>query len=161
MNKIFALVLTEVILQANWLISPAFADKEVAKAICALPVHAASMAAGTVVGTPIAILRKTKSQYFGCLKEYRKDSNAYKFWGSGYSLIVAAPAGVVKGTVCASKNAIVHSVDKPFSKETFSLGKLENIPASNETTQPSNETTPPKPSPSTIKPESQPWGTPR
>jgi hypothetical protein len=118
-------------------------------AVSKVPLSAASMATGAIVGTPIAIVRKTKSQFCGCLKEYKKDSNAYKFWGTGCAAIVAAPAGLIKGSICGAKNAVVHSVQQPFSRDAFSLGKLQESPPA------------PKPRPSDEKPESQPWGTPK
>jgi len=142
--KILAIVLISVLLILG---SERFAvaDNAIAKA----PASVASVATGTAVGTPIAIVRKTKSQFIGCLKEYKKDSNAYKAMGAACSAIVAVPAGAVKGTLCGAKNAVVHSVDKPFSKESFSLGDLEGAAK------------PIKPRPPGERPESQPWGTPR
>ncbi len=60
---------------------PVFADADALKTVDKLSLSAASMATGTVVGAPIAIVRKTGSQYIGCVKEFKKDSNTYKFWG--------------------------------------------------------------------------------
>src|SRR5580700_11056737 len=114
-------------------------------------VSTASMTAGTVIGTPIAIVRRTASQYIGCVKEFKKDSNTYKFWGVLYSAPVAAVAGPIKGTICGAKNAFRYSIDKPFDKSAFSLSNLEEAPKTTKTNLKSNPD----------KPETQPWGTPR
>lgn len=133
---------------------PAPAESDAIKTACKVPLDAASMATGTVIGTPVAIVRKTGSQYVDCLKEFRKDSNSYKFWGAVMSLPVAATSGLVKGAVYGPKNAIVHSVAKPFGKDAFSLGPLENSNAG-------SASKPAAAQPVSDKPEAQPWGSPR
>lgn len=154
MNKIFIASLILIIVFSALVLKPAFSDSDIKKEVCKLPLTATSVAASTVVGTPIAIVRKTGSQYVGCVKEFKKDSNTYKFWGALYSVPVAIVAGPIKGTICGAKNAVRYSIDKPFSRDAFSLGNLEeNVPAS--TTAKTNL------HPNTDKPESQPWGSPR
>jgi hypothetical protein len=64
---------------------------------------------------------------------------------------VAAIAGPIKGTICGAKNGIHYSIDKPFSKDAFSLGKLEDESGISKARTQVN----------TDKPELQPWGTPR
>jgi hypothetical protein len=153
MNKIFIIKLSLVVLSASML-QAAFADSDIKKTVCKPPLSVASMAAGTVAGTPIAIVRKSGSQYVGCLKEFKKDSNTYKFWGAVYSAPVAVVAGLIKGTIYGAKNAVHYSVDKPFSKGAFSLGDLaDNVPA--KATAKTNLYL------NKDKPECQPWGTPR
>lgn len=153
MNKVvidssFFLVLSAV------LAGPAFASGDL---ITKPAVSAASITAGTVAGTPIAIVRKTGSQYKGCVNEFKKDSISYKFWGALYSGPVAAVAGPIKGTICGAKNAIRYSINKPFSKEAFSLGNLEaEVRPIAKTKINSNQR-----NVYTDKPENQPWGTPR
>jgi hypothetical protein len=71
--------------------------------------------------------------------------------GAFCSIPVALTAGLIKGSVYGPKNAIVHSIDKPFSKDTFSLGNLEG----EEKSAKSNELQ----KGDVEKPESQPWGT--
>ena len=145
MNRV--IVNSSFFLVLNTVVAPVFAaDDLITKPI----VSAASMTAGTMAGTPIAIVRKTASQYVGCVKEFKKDNNTYKFWGALYSAPVAAIAGPIKGTICGAKNAIHYSVDKPFSKDAFSLGKLEDSGILKTSTQVNSD-----------KPELQPWGTPR
>jgi hypothetical protein len=153
MNKIFVVSLSFMMFSAL-VLNPVFADSDIEKTVCKVPLSAASMATGTVVGTPIGIIRKTGSQYVGCVKEFKKDSNTYKFWGALYSAPVAAVAGPIKGTICGAKNAIHYSVAKPFSREAFSLGNIEgNVPTkagAKTNLQPNKD-----------KPELQPWGSPR
>jgi hypothetical protein len=151
MNKIFTISLS--LVAFSILVSkPVFADSDVLENISKVSLSATSVATGAVAGTPIAIVRKTGSQYVGCVKEFKKDSNSYKFWGALYSAPVAAVAGPIKGTICGIKNAVRYSIDKPFGKEAFSLGSLEEAPkATTKTNLHSNPD----------KPETQPWGTPR
>jgi hypothetical protein len=111
-----------------------------------------SITAATTFGTPIAIVRKTSDQYIDCLKEFKKDSNSYKLWGALSSVLVAAVAGPIKGTVDGAKNAVRYSFSKPFSKDAFSLGNLEG--PDSQTAKTSVKFDP-------EKRESQPWGTPR
>ena len=113
----------------------AFADTDVVKTVGKVSLTATSMAAGTVAGTPIAIMRKTGSQYIGCLNEFKKDSNTYKFWGAAYSAPVAVISGLIKGTVSGAKNAVRYSIDKPFGKDAFSLGHLEDNLSTNAKTK--------------------------
>lgn len=153
MNKVFIASLNLIALSAL-VLKPAFADSDIKKTVCRLPLSAASIAVGTVAGTPIAVIRKTGGQYVGCVKEFKKDSNTYKFWGAVYSAPVAVISGSIKGTISGAKNAVHYSVAKPFGKEAFSLGNLED--------KTSTGTTPKTTlSPNQDKPESQPWGTPK
>jgi len=149
MNKIFRISLSCIIFSAL-VCKPASADSDIPKTVSKATLTATSMATCAVAGTPIAFVRKTGSQYVGCVKEFKKDSNTYKFWGALYSAPVAAIAGPIKGTICGARNAIHYSVDKPFGKEAFSLGNLEDKSKTN-TNLNSNPD----------KPETQPWGTSR
>jgi hypothetical protein len=151
MNKILIVSLSLIVAVSALILKPAFADSDVLQEAGKVSLSVTSIAAGTVAGTPIAIVRKTGSQYIGCIKEFKKDSNTYKFWGTPYSALVAVVAGPIKGTICGAKNAIRYSVDKPFSRESFSLGNLEDKKATAKTNLNSNPD----------KPESQPWGTAR
>jgi hypothetical protein len=151
MNKIFIVSLSFIVFSALT-IKLAFANTDVPKTVCKVSASVSSIAAGTVVGTPIAIVRKTGSEYIGCVKEFKKDSNTYKFWGAAYSAPVAVVSGLIKGTVYGAKNAVHYSFNKPFGKEAFSLGNLEDsVRAPAKTNM----------QPNTDKPETQPWGTPR
>jgi hypothetical protein len=151
MKKIFTISLSLLALSALAM-TPILADSGLPINIGNASLSASSMATGALVGTPIAIVRNTGSQYVGCVKEFKKDSNSYKFWGALYSIPVAAVAGPIKGTICGVRNAVRYSVDKPFGKEAFSLGNLEEMP---------KVTTKTSLHPNPDKPETQPWGTPR
>ncbi len=153
MNKIFIISLSLLIFNAL-MGKSAFAASDVVKTVSKTSSSATSMVAGTVIGTPIAIVRTTGSQYIGCVKEFKKDSNTYKFWGALYSAPVAAIAGPIKGTICGVKNAVHYSVDKPFGKEAFSLGNLEETASPKGPAKTNLNSNP-------DKPETQPWGTPR
>ncbi len=146
------IVSLNVILISTLMLKPSSADSGTLKTVGKVSICATSIAAGTVVGTPIAMVRKAGSQYVDCVKEFKKDSNAFKFWGAGCSVPVAVVSGLIKGPVYSAKNAIRYSTDKPFGKDAFSLGKLEDNASA--TTKTNIRT-------DMDKPESQPWGTPR
>lgn len=106
--------------------SPSNADAgEMAKALFKFPITVTSFAAGTAVGTPIAMGRKSMADS----KDYADK------WGEGNMIkktggtIAALPAGLVKGTVQGAvlgpKNAWKNSSEHPFSKDCFSMGDLD------------------------------------
>lgn len=106
--------------------APSHADAgEMAKALFKFPITVTSFAAGTAVGTPIAMGRKSMAD----TKEYADK------WGDGGMIkktggtLVALPAGLVRGTVegavLGPKNAWKNSCEHPFSKDCFSLGDLD------------------------------------
>lgn len=106
--------------------SPSYADAgEMAKAVFKFPIIVTSFAAGTAVGTPIAMVRKSSAD----TKEYADK------WGDGGFIkktggtMAALPAGMMRGTfegaVLGPKNAWKNSAEHPFSKDCFSLGDLD------------------------------------
>jgi hypothetical protein len=153
MKKVFITSLSLIAL-TSLMPHTAIADSGIKKAVCELPLSASSIAVATAVGTPIAITRKTSNQYMGCLKEFKKDSNSYKFWGTLCSAPVAVISGSIKGTISGAHNAVHYSISRPFGKDAFSLGKLEDTVSAKPTAKSDSY-------PNPDKPESQPWGTPK
>ena len=152
MNKIFLVNLNTTLISLI-ITNSAHADSDILKAIVKTPLSATSMAAGTVAGTPIAIVRKTDEQYVRCVKLFKRDNNSYKFWGTTCSIPVAVGAGLIKGTIYSTKNAVYYSVNKPFDKNAFSLGPLkDNVSKKKKTGTSTNLKS------GDTKPESQPWG---
>lgn len=92
--------------------------------IASIPAHMASFVAGTVVGIPVSIFRKSKQETINATKDLVGDSDNKVLIGAAGTLGV--PAGVISGTmqgvVYGIWNAWKGSADEPFSEEAFSLG---------------------------------------
>ncbi|MDZ4835775.1 MAG: hypothetical protein SGJ27_18515 [Candidatus Melainabacteria bacterium] len=106
--------------------SPSQADAgEMAKAVFKFPITVTSFAAGTAIGTPIAMGRKSMTSS----KEYADKWGEGGFVKKTGGTMVAYPAGMMRGTcegaVLGPKNAWKNSSEHPFSKDCFSLGDLD------------------------------------
>ena len=110
--------------------APAMADdaKSMVTNVALMPVKAASIATGLVVGVPVAIMRKSSNrtiEYTGNFgdKIGGKDHMVPMMFGS----VMGLPAGVIVGTgegvFYSGKNAFSHSVEKPFCLASMSLDK--------------------------------------
>ncbi len=93
-----------------------------------VPVAVTAFTAGTIIGTPIAVLRK----FFGNTVETTnqvagEDSNpVFKMGGALVGLPVGLFTGTLEGLYLGPKNAVVGSGgDQPFGADTFSLGDLD------------------------------------
>lgn len=86
--------------------------------------HVASFVAGTFVGIPVQIWRKSKAESINATRDLVGDTD--KKWLTGAAAILGVPAGVLSGTIQATiygpLNAYRGTKDEPFSPETFSLG---------------------------------------
>lgn len=107
--------------------APSNADAgEMAKKAFKVPIVLTSFAAGTAVGTPIAIGRKSMSNTKETCDNLAGDGGMIK---KGACSVVAVPVGVGKGTfqgvIIGPKNAWKNSSEKPFSKDVFSLADLD------------------------------------
>jgi len=94
---------------------PVFADES---NFCLIPVRAVSV----VVGTPIAVTREIPHNYKVLLDQYNDDNMSWKIMGAFSSIPVAVVAGTIKGCIGGAKHALTN---KPFSKDAFSLGVLD------------------------------------
>ncbi len=106
--------------------APSYADSsEVGKEILMFPVTMSSMAVGTVLGTPIAITRKSFDDTKETCNQVGGDHGPFV---KGLGLLVALPVGVFTGTLkglyFGPKNALYNSGEHPFSKDCFSLGEI-------------------------------------
>jgi hypothetical protein len=103
--------------------SPSHAD---AGAIVKFPVTLTSIAAGTAIGTPIAMIRKSAADTKECCDKLSDNGGMIKKAGAS---VIALPVGIVKGTVQGAilgpKNAFKNSGENPFSKDCFSMGDLD------------------------------------
>lgn len=91
----------------------------------------ASFATGVVVGTPIAVVRRTGIEIVQGEHDLIGEADR---WYKKVALVMpgflAVPYGAISGgiggSVYAVKNAWVGSGDEPFGKESFSLGDIGN-----------------------------------
>lgn len=107
---------------------PARADDS-AKGVAMIPVRLVAFAAGAVVGTPIAVVRKTcenTSKMSGQLAGDNGDNVLLR----GASALVTLPFAVFKGGLeglyLGTANSWTNSSEKPFSAESFSLGDMKD-----------------------------------
>lgn len=113
-------------LMAGVVQAPSHADAgEMGKALIKFPITMTSFAAGTAVGTPIAIMRKSMSNTKETYGNYSDGGFVKKSGG----MVIAPGVGVVKGSaqgiMIGPKNAWSNSSEHPFSKDVFSLGDLD------------------------------------
>lgn len=107
--------------------APALAAEapDVAKALFLAPLRLVAFSAGAVVGTPIAVLRKS---YTNTHETFSSKSDN-KVMAAG-ACLVALPVGVFTGTVegiyLGTKNSWMNSTEHPFGKDSFSLGEMKD-----------------------------------
>lgn len=102
--------------------------KTMAENVVLLPVRAASIASGLVIGIPVAIARRSSNrviEYTGNFADKMggKDHIPPKIIGSVFGLPFGLLVGTGEGVYYGGKNAIGNSVEKPFSLAAFSLDK--------------------------------------
>lgn len=93
-----------------------------------LPVRAASIASGLVVGIPVAIARRSSNrciEYTGNFADKigGKDNIPPMVIGSVLGMPFGLLVGTGEGVYYGGKNAFSNSVEKPFSLGAFSLDK--------------------------------------
>jgi len=130
-NKIMILALAA--LATGISIAPAFAasdNLDTANQVAMVPVRLSGVAAGVVLGTPVAVVRESVKSYLdltgaGAEQIHGKDCGPACLLVS----VVTLPAGIVVGTVKGGyyglKNGFMKGFSTPFNSESFSLGKLD------------------------------------
>jgi hypothetical protein len=98
--------------------------------IARLPLAAASFVVGSVVGTPIAMARHSADEIDHAAKGMTQ--GMHHPWFIPFFSIVGPTAlalgglgGALEGPWYAIENSGANCIDKPFSKESFSLGEME------------------------------------
>lgn len=86
-----------------------------------------SFVVGTVVGTPIAAVRKTIQDTRSGIKDITGENKWLKILlfvpGTIISVPFACVSGPVEGAYFGTRNSLVHA-NEPFSKDAFSLGDM-------------------------------------
>lgn len=100
---------------------------ECAKKVAMAPVRLAAFGSGVVVGTPIAVARKSWTNYVDATNAAAGGSDKMLPLAAG--ALVGMPVGIFTGTVeglwLGWANSWKNSSEKPFGKDSFSLGELE------------------------------------
>lgn len=131
MKKVVSLAMAALAVVA--IAAPVFAaddamDKVVQGAL--IPTRLGGVAAGVVVGTPIAIVRESVKSYKDLTEKCADKVGGHDFGPSCLLVSFATlPAGLVvggvKGTYYGMKNGMVEGFQTPFAHDSFSLGKME------------------------------------
>lgn len=104
---------------------PAMADDSV-KGAAMIPVRLVAFAVGAVVGTPIAVLRKTCENTSNMSEELGgKDNPALRGASALATLPFAIFKGGLEGMYYGTANSWANSSEHPFSKDSFSLGDMK------------------------------------
>lgn len=98
-----------------------------------IPVKIASFASGVIIGTPIAIARCEAKRMDMYAKSFDKEFQRNDNWITptmaasipGQTLRVAGT--VAEGALNGVGNALLGSLDEPFSQSVYSLKKLETL----------------------------------
>lgn len=92
-----------------------------------LPVRVVAFGVGAVVGTPIAIVRKTAENTHEMATEASgKSDNPLMVGACGLATLpFAVFKGGLEGTYYGTANSWKNSSEKPFSLDSFSLGEME------------------------------------
>ncbi|MBI4532605.1 MAG: hypothetical protein HY711_01555 [Candidatus Melainabacteria bacterium] len=92
-----------------------------------LPHRLAAFVAGVVIGTPIAIVRKSYQQTITATRDIVGESTNPLFVlpAGALSLPYAVLGGTFEGAYTGLLNAWVNSADDPFGKDSFSLGEMQ------------------------------------
>ena len=92
-----------------------------------LPTRLVAFATGLMVGMPIAMVRKSAQGVVNVTRYMAGESNnplLLGAYGLTFGLTFGISSGAVDGVLFCVKNSWQYSDDKPFSKESFSLGDL-------------------------------------
>lgn len=104
------------------------ADDGKLKTVAMLPVKMVAFGAGAVVGTPIAIVRKTAQNTKAATKSIAGD-NAHPV-KVGAAALLGIPVGLftggLEGSYWGTANAWTNSSEHPFGKDSFSLGEMKD-----------------------------------
>ena len=127
MRKVVVSTLAAILLSgAIQLPSHAIEMGDIGQKAIKFPMQMTSFVVGTIFGTPIAVGRKVMSN----TKETCDNLGGDSTWKKAAAGVVALPVGLFKGGLeglyLGPKNALYESGEKPFSKECFSLGDLDD-----------------------------------
>jgi hypothetical protein len=117
-------------------VAPAFAADsssglDTANEVAMVPVRLGGVAAGVVVGTPVAVVRESYKSYLdltgaGAEQIHGKDCGPACLLVSVFTIPAGIVVGTVKGGYYGIKNGCMKGFSTPFNSESFSLGKLED-----------------------------------
>lgn len=113
--------------------APVFANDEALDKVtqgALLPTRVGGVAAGVVLGTPVAVVRESYKAYkdltnAGAEQIHGKECGPACLLVSVFTLPAGLVVGGVKGTYYGLKNGIMGGFQTPFHPDSFSLGELD------------------------------------
>lgn len=95
--------------------------------IASFPKRFVASIPGTIVGTPIAIVRMSKREIGIAAKDLVGETSNPIFLAPAYGLAITPGimSGTIYGVFAGAADAWKNSEDAPFSKEAFSLGDMK------------------------------------
>lgn len=114
-------------------IAPAMANDDALDKVtqgALLPTRVGGVVAGTVIGTPIAVVRESYKSYIdltvkGSEQIHGKDCGPANLLVSVFTLPAGLVVGTVKGGYYGLKNGFMKGFETPFHPDSFSLGELD------------------------------------
>jgi hypothetical protein len=132
-KKIISVAMT--ILATGLTVAPALAADsadglDTANEVAMVPVRLGGVAAGVVIGTPVAVVRESYKSYLdltgaGAEQIHGKDNGPACLLVSVFTLPAGIVVGTVKGGYYGLKNGVMKGFSTPFNSESFCLGKLD------------------------------------
>lgn len=113
--------------------APAFAGDDAmdkVTQVALVPTRVGGVAAGVVLGTPVAIVRESYKSYkdltnAGAEQIHGKECGPACLLVSVFTLPAGLVVGTVKGTYYGLKNGVMDGFQTPFKPDSFSLGDLD------------------------------------
>lgn len=125
MRKQFAAFLSALAVTTT-LATPAFAEDGGVNGVMMIPVRLLAFGVGAVVGTPIAIVRKTTQNTCEMSESLSgKSENPLVRGAAGLAILpFAVFKGGLEGAYYGTANSWKNSSENPFGKDSFSLGEM-------------------------------------
>lgn len=107
--------------------APAFAADDPATNTVLIPVRLLSFGVGTVIGTPISMIKHSVTNTGKFTEKMAdkmggKDNGLALFVSAPFALVGGTAVGVAQGAVDGPKNSVDNCVEHPFSAAAMSLG---------------------------------------
>ncbi len=129
MSRVLPAIFCGLVLSLCSLLPVAAADSsEICKSALMVPIKAVAFVSGVVFGTPIAVVRKTAENTMNAADRItgKSDNMFCKACAGLLMLPVGIFTGSIEGVYWGTANSWINSSEKPFCKESFSLGEMKD-----------------------------------
>ncbi len=111
--------------------APAFAGDDPATQTVLIPFRVAAFGVGTVVGTPVSIIKRSVKNVGkhtdGIASKMGGDDNtAAKVFAFPFALVTGTVAGTAEGVYYGAKNSVDNCAEHPFSAASMSLSDSDD-----------------------------------